>query len=278
MAVSSASPRDRAWPDGKDCAIALTFDVDAEAGFLGTTGYEGRLSCLAQGTYAIRRGLPRVLDLLTEFGARSTFFVPGYVLDRHPAAPAAIVAAGHELGHHGHLHLRPDEQSPESQRVEIEEGLAAFARAGLSPPIGYRAPWAELTAETFALLVEHGFGYDSSSMGDDRPYTERSGGLDLLEFPIHYSLVDVSFLGWGTDPGLAPGDLSSCWRAEYESARVENRVATFTMHPEVIGRANGIRQLRELLEVIAADGAAWLASLAEIRAWITDPVEAEDRA
>ena len=56
------------------------------------------------------------------------------------------------------------------------------------------------------MLVEHGFAYDSSCMGDDRPYVEEHDGLRLLELPVHWSLDDWPRFGWSIDLGGNVGD------------------------------------------------------------------------
>jgi hypothetical protein len=47
-----------------------------------------------------------------------------------------------------------------------------------------------MTPETFELLVELDFVYDSSCMGDDRPYMEEHQELSLLELPAHWRTDD----------------------------------------------------------------------------------------
>ncbi|MCL6450926.1 MAG: polysaccharide deacetylase family sporulation protein PdaB [Acetobacteraceae bacterium] len=49
--------------------------------------------------------LPPVLEVLKKYGVRSTFFISGPWAAAHPDLARAIVAAGHELGSHGHHHL-----------------------------------------------------------------------------------------------------------------------------------------------------------------------------
>src|SRR5262245_48651657 len=147
---------DYAWPDGADVAVSLTFDVDAEAGWLGTgRPYERRLTSLSEGRFSVVRGTPRILDLLARHGIRGTFFVPGHTAALYPETVRAIVAAGHEVAHHGHLHLRSDRIDAKEQRAEIERGLDALVEAGAPRPAGYRSASWELTPETFDLLLEH---------------------------------------------------------------------------------------------------------------------------
>jgi len=70
-------------------------------------------------------------------------------------------------------------------------------------PSGYRAPGGRMSPETFSLLIELGFGYDSSCMGDDRPYVEEWEGQRMLELPCHWSLDDWPHFGWSLDSGAA---------------------------------------------------------------------------
>jgi peptidoglycan/xylan/chitin deacetylase (PgdA/CDA1 family) len=256
------------WPGGAEVAVSLTFDVDGETGVLGQgRAYERRLTALSEGAFGVRRGVPRILELLARFGVRATFFVPGHTADLHPGLTADLLAGGHEVGHHGHMHLRTDRISADEQRAEIERGLEALEKAGAPRPSGYRSPAWEMTDETFALLAEHGFAYDSSCMGDDRPYLQRFAGGSILELPVHWSLDDWPRFGWSIDSGgntTHPRELFDTWLAEYRAAREEGRHVTFTMHPEVIGRAHRFEQLRTLVERMAADGGVWFARLDEV--------------
>src|ERR1044072_262832 len=46
----------------------------------------------------------RILKILKSNNARATFFVLGYVADRHPELIREIHLAGHEIGCHGYEH------------------------------------------------------------------------------------------------------------------------------------------------------------------------------
>ena len=263
-----------AWPGGAEVAVALTFDVDGEAPWLGD-GPENarRLTLLSQGRFGPVRGLGRILELLAELDIPATFYVPGHTADHHPDAVTAILAGGHELGHHGYLHLGTDGLGADEQRAELETGLAALGRHGVSPA-GYRSPGWELTPETLTMLAGLGFSYDSSLMADDRPYWETSGNQPLLELPGHWSLCDWPYFGWTPYHGglLAdPGRVEHVWLEEYESARQEHRAVTYTMHPEAIGRGYLLRMLRRILTSMLDRGRPWFATHAQIAALATAP-------
>jgi peptidoglycan/xylan/chitin deacetylase (PgdA/CDA1 family) len=256
------------WPQGASVAVSLTFDLDAESGFLGDGAeYAERLSALSEGRFGIVRGLPRILGLLKRHRIHSTFFVPGYTAEIHPDCVLDILEDGHEVGHHGYLHLRNDKVSATSQRQEIERGLESLEKRGAPRPRGYRSPAWEITPETFALIVQEGFSYDSSCMGDDRPYVEHFNGMRVLELPIHWSLDDFPRYGWSVDAGgnmADPVELYQTWLSEYGQAREEGRHITYTMHPEVIGRAHRFAQLESLVHTIESSGDVWFARLDEV--------------
>jgi len=205
--------------------------------------------------------------VLAQHEIPGTFYIPGDTAERHTETCRAIVANGHEVGHHGHLHLRSDAISAQAQREEIERGLEALdTQLGITPQ-GYRSPSWELTPETFALLQEHGFAYDSSLMGDDRPYLHDG----LLELPVHWSLDDWPHLHWKPGRGdafTAPSAFLETWLAEFDAALQEQRHVTYTMHPEVIGRGYRVSLLDRLIEAMQGRGQVWFATHGDVARWV----------
>ncbi|GAA4013367.1 polysaccharide deacetylase family protein [Streptomyces plumbiresistens] len=264
----AASEPEWAWPDGKSVAVTLTFDVDAETAWYGLGDeYFARLTSLSEGRYSVVRAVPRILQLLRRLDLRTTFFVPGWTAENYPHVVEAILADGHEIGHHGYVHSRTDRVSADVQREEIERGFSALESIGVPRPRGYRNPSWEMTTETAAMVSEYGFLYDSSFLTDDRPYIEKVGDVELLELPSHWSLDDWPYFGYTGDFG---GNTSTAatWRQnqwdEYQIARDEGRNVNFVCHPEVIGRGYRFTQLAKLLEDILADGRAWFPTMEEL--------------
>jgi peptidoglycan/xylan/chitin deacetylase (PgdA/CDA1 family) len=257
------------WPGGAEVAVALTFDVDGETPWLGEgPEYARRLSMLSLGGFGPQRGVARILGLLAEHDIPATFYIPGHTADQHPDVVGAILAAGHEVGHHGYMHLGTDALDEAAQRAELEQGLAALDKHGVRPA-GYRSPGWELTPETLAMVGELGFSYESSLMADDRPYWETSGTRPLLELPGHWSLCDWPYFGWTAYHGglLAdPAAVERIWLDEFESARRDRRVVTYTMHPEAIGRGYLALMLERIVTAMRERGRPWFATHAEIAA------------
>jgi polysaccharide deacetylase family protein (PEP-CTERM system associated) len=105
------------------------------------------------------------LDLLAEGGAHATFFVLGWVAERHPGLIRRIVEDGHELASHGWEHTHVHRQTPEQFRADIRRTKALLEDLGGAPVTGYRAasfsidestPWAH------EILAEEGHRYSSS--------------------------------------------------------------------------------------------------------------------
>ena len=106
-----------------------------------------------------------LLALLETCGVSATFFVVGWVADRHPELIADIQACGHEIGAHSFAHRRVYELSPDAFAEDLDRNLRALRAAGVATIRGFRAPeWSINDRSLWALdtLVRKGFAFDSS--------------------------------------------------------------------------------------------------------------------
>lgn len=113
----------------------------------------------------VERNTERVLQIFADHGARSTFFVLGWVAERCPALIRRIVAEGHELASHGYCHIRADAQSPEEFRDDVRRTKGLLEDAGGTGIIGYRAASFSIGKRNwwaFDVLAEEGYRYSSS--------------------------------------------------------------------------------------------------------------------
>jgi len=178
------------WPNGARGAVAFTFDFDAEEVWIGDDPENAnRPGVLSQGTYGAKVAVPLILELLAHHGLRQTFFIPGRVAERHPHRVAEILAAGHEVGHHGYTHTSPATLSPADEEAELVRALEVLRGLG-ADPVGYRSPSWEFSPETIGLLGKHGFAYSSNYMDDLHPY--KHPDTDLVELPIQWILDDAA--------------------------------------------------------------------------------------
>jgi len=145
------------------------------------------------------RSTERLLDVLDRHRVSATFFVLGWVADRHPRLVREIRARGHEVGCHSYAHRVIFSMTRPEFRNDVRQAKEAIENAIGGAIIGYRAPTYSVVRQTMwalDILAEEGFRYDSSifPIHHDRygipdaprgPYrTTLSNGRDLVEFPI----------------------------------------------------------------------------------------------
>jgi polysaccharide deacetylase family protein (PEP-CTERM system associated) len=148
----------------RDLANALTIDVEE---YFQVSAFAGAVTPdrWDQLPSRIEPQTERILSMLERAGARATFFVLGWVADRHPALIRRIAAAGHEIGSHGLAHVRVRDQSAAVFAEDARRSRDLLEDIAGVPVRGYRAasfsidrrtPWA------FDRLAEAGYRYSSS--------------------------------------------------------------------------------------------------------------------
>lgn len=113
----------------------------------------------------VEQNTERVLALLADAGVRATFFVLGWVAERHPGLVCRIALAGHEVACHGYAHKLVTTQDAIAFREDIRRAKKVLEDILGKPVYGYRAPSFTITKHTMwalPLLVEEGYRYDSS--------------------------------------------------------------------------------------------------------------------
>lgn len=148
----------------------------------------------------------RLLAMLDARAIRGTFFVLGWVAERHPDLVRRIASRGHEVACHGFSHELIYRQSPATFREETRRAKALLEDAACRPVIGYRAASFSITRDSLwalDILIDLGFAYDSSIFpirhdrygipdAANRPgHVTAPSGRTLVEFP----LSAASFLG-----------------------------------------------------------------------------------
>lgn len=261
------------WPQGCSSAAAFTFDVDAESALLwGSPQNADRMSVMSHQAYGPLVGVPRLLDLLESHHIRSTFFVPGYTAHRYPGVVRDIVAAGHEIAHHGYLHEQPTAVTAEEEADNLDRGLDALEEVAGVRPTGYRAPMWDLSWRSPGLLADRGFLYDSSLMDADVPYElDVDGQRSIVEIPIQWALDDweqYCFIPDVTGSGLieTPAKARELWQAEFEGLRAVGGCWVLTNHPFLSGRPSRAAALGELMSHVTGCPDVWVTTLHEIAA------------
>jgi polysaccharide deacetylase family protein (PEP-CTERM system associated) len=215
------------------------------------------------------RNTDRLLAIFAEYGVRSTFFVLGWVAERHPELVRRIADAGHEIASHGYAHRLIYDQTRSAFRDDVRRAKTLLEDAGGRKVVGYRAPSYSITPKSLwalDILLEEGYQYDSSifpirhdrygiPVSGRKPYfIERSRGT-LVEVPGSTTKVGPLNL-----PVAGGGyfRILPYWWTRWGIARVnerEGRPAIFYLHPWEIdpeqprlpaGRVSRFRHYRHL--------------------------------
>jgi polysaccharide deacetylase family protein (PEP-CTERM system associated) len=143
---------------------ALTVDIED---YYHVSAFE---SCVSRSTWAsfesrVVASTHKVLGLLEHARVRGTFFILGWVADRHPELVRAIAAAGHEIGCHGYWHRLIYGQTPEEFRQDLCRARDVLQQLTGASVVCYRAPSFSITRHSLwalDILIEEGFTLDSS--------------------------------------------------------------------------------------------------------------------
>jgi peptidoglycan/xylan/chitin deacetylase (PgdA/CDA1 family) len=103
------------------------------------------------------QGTRLILDVLSEWDVRATFFLVGAQVAKWPALAAQIAARGHEIGVHGYDHrVLPRLSGPEF-REDLRRAAHVISSATGRAPVLYRPPRGVLTYEALAVVCSNGW-------------------------------------------------------------------------------------------------------------------------
>ncbi|MET3292855.1 UNVERIFIED_CONTAM: peptidoglycan/xylan/chitin deacetylase (PgdA/CDA1 family) [Brevibacillus sp. OAP136] len=270
------------WPNGARCAVMLSFDMDGETIWAnGNKHYENGENftrSLSIGTYGPVRSVPRILDLLDRHNLPATFFVPAWVAEKYPDQFLAIAEAGHELGHHGYLHERYVDLTPDQQLEIIGRSQDIFKKLVGKEARGFRTPSGDWSKETAGLLRDLGFLYSSSMRGDDRPYRTVIDGevTDFIEIPPRWELDDFVQFGYNMYPAEPTGQdrisgldhVLDNFKQEFDGYYRFGLCYVLMMHPQIIGKPGRIMMLEKLIQYIQSHPGVWFATGEQIAEWV----------
>ena len=142
-----------------------------------------------------------ILDILDKQQTKATFFIVGWIAEKHPEIVREISKRGHEVGCHSYKHQRITTLSKDAFREDTKRSKDILENIIGRKVLGYRAPSYTITKNTLwalDILAELGFEYDSSifpiyhdtyGIPDAPRFSYKHDGLDLTEYPISTALI-----------------------------------------------------------------------------------------
>lgn len=113
----------------------------------------------------VEKNVEKILSILSLHGIRATFFVLGWVAQKHRNLVKVIASCGHEIASHGFGHELITSQTQSLFREDVRKSKDILEDITGGQIHGYRAPSFSITSETqwaLPILVEEGYLYDSS--------------------------------------------------------------------------------------------------------------------
>ena len=261
------------WPNGARCAVGFSFDVDADS-VVHASKRGGALDEAARGRpHALRPACrPAAAGrLFAGYGIPITCFVPGWVIEAYRKPVEFILSAPNEIAHHGYFHEWPNQQDLDAERRTLAAGIERIVELTGRPPAGYRAPYYGLSRNSFDLLIEAGFLYDSSLFADDVPIVLEGTAGRLIELPPPASVDDYNqyvssrafdYLMTISPPARAHRGLPGRVRCVVGDRRpVRAGLASRGQRPAGAGGSDP----RTLVEHMMAKGGVWFATLGRDR-------------
>jgi len=294
---SRAKPasRARAPRTKKEILVAYGIDVDAVAGWLGSYGGQDSPCDITRGLFAGEVGSMRLLRLFKKWGIKTTWFIPGHSIETFPEQMQAVADAGHEIGMHGYSHENPVATTPEQEEAIFDKCIEVITRLAGKSPRGYVAPWWELGPNTAELLLRKGIKYDHSMMNNDfHPFYVRVGDswtkidysqhpsawmkplvrgreTDLIDIPASWYLDDLPPMMFmkaapNSHGFVNPRDIEQLWRDQFDWVyrEYDYAVFTFTIHPDVCGKAQNLLMLERLYDHVSGHRGVQFATFEEI--------------
>lgn len=265
----------------KDIQVCINPHFDAVALWIGSWGGEDSPCDISRGVHGAKRGVPRLLDLFEKHGISKniTWGVTGHAMESFPKAAQMIVDSGAEIAVHGYLHENPLAMTREQEEAVLDRTISVIEKISGKKPVGYMAPWWELSKNTLELLDARGFKYDSSLMEDDyHPHYLRVGDswtkvdytgkaedwmkpwvpgkeVDMVEIPCSWHLDDAPPMlfvkasanshGW-----ITGSQLEEIWMDQFNWVYRHFDYAVFPIciHPDASGHPHVLVALERMID------------------------------
>jgi len=145
----------------------------------------------------------RILELFKEHNVEATFFVLGYIADRHPDLIEEIKLQGHEIASHGYSHTNVNKMNSQSFEQDLLRSINSIRKISGEKVLGFRAPYFSINKQNLWAfdIIKKYLVYDSSifpvkphyglsepprriyRMSDNNPLKEDSTGR-FIEVPL----------------------------------------------------------------------------------------------
>jgi allantoinase len=220
--------------------------------------------------YGSRAGFWRLLRMFAERSIPITVYAVAMALQRHPAAAAALVEAGHEVMSHGWRWIDYQYMGEEEEREHLKRAVEILTRLTGSRPLGWYT--GRQSPNTRRLVVEEGgFLYDADAYNDDLPYWTTVSGKGHLVIPYTMDNNDMKF---GGIQGFNTGEdfytyLRDAFDVLYAEGATAPKMMSVGLHMRLAGRPGRASGLARFLDHVIKHEGVWICRRVDIaRHWM----------
>ena len=230
--------------------------------------------------YGSRAGFWRLLRMFAERNIAITVYAVAMALERHPAAAAAIIEAGHEVMSHGWRWIDYQYMGEDEERAHMQRAVEILTRLTGSRPLGWYT--GRQSPNTRRLVVEEGgFLYDADAYNDDLPYWVTVSGRGHLVIPYTMDNNDMKF---GGVQGFNTGEdfytyLRDAFDVLYAEGATAPKMMSVGLHMRLAGRPGRAAGLARFLDHVLKHDGVWICRRVDIaRHWMaTHPYRGASR-
>jgi peptidoglycan/xylan/chitin deacetylase (PgdA/CDA1 family) len=263
------------WPNNAKIAVVITCLMENWSGDKGppfsvqTTslkpGTHDR-AAMTWGRYGSRNGVWRLLKILNEHKAPSTFVANAYSMEIAPDAVAAILKSGHEIAAHSYTQdALMAYLSPEEERAMIQKCVTVFEKLTGAPPKGWLSPVLAPTEHTETLIAEAGLLWYGDYNNIDIPFCVHTENGSLVALP-HTDFADHRVLR------ANPRDWFEVYKDTFDYLYAKERAPylNITLHCHFGGRPLMAAQLDRILQYVRGFPGVWIVRHDELAQWVMD--------
>lgn len=277
------------WPDGKQVALILTFNLETwdmvkdtdRAYYAGgppilpdvLPGNVADFPNFTWREYGQRVGIWRLFDIFDKAKVPASCTINAKTALIRPDLANAPKERGWEVVAHNYEQgelLTDFANDPKREREIIEATLKVYREFYGKPAKGWLSSSLRGTVNTPGILKENGLIFYCDIMNDDQPFLIDTPQGPIVSTPYTNEINDFTILtrrGHNTDEfrDILKEELSVLLSEAKEQGT--GRMMNVGLHPHVSGRAYRVRAVKEFLEYAKAQPGVWFATREQVATW-----------
>lgn len=257
------------WPDGAQIAVWVVVNLEFFRLDQPVPGGHGKVPDVvawSKRDYGNRVGVYRLMEVMERAGFPGTANINAEMCEFHPEVLVEAKRLGWEFMAHGGSNSRPMHHlSPEDERREIRQSIAAVGKAWGQKPKGWMGPGMHESWQTLDVLAEEGMLYNADWINDDQPYLMNINGHTMVQVPYGEQPHDK---GAYERLGYKPWEFERMVRDQfdvlYREGEKTGKVLIVALHPFVSGVPHRLQAVENIFSYINAKPNVWKATGAQI--------------